>query len=305
MQTSRVPAKPRPGPGLAFTLAVFLAGCGSPETSAAPPRPAAMWAYADLATQAFEREAFFAFAAPRGCPEVFLSASDLLASAPAELGDFIQQAQARGIRVGLLMGRASWSLAAGRGEALARARAARNFAAGLRAAGKSVPSSLHLDVEPHTLPEWNTDFPGTAAQFVDLLEAVKAELGPELPLAVDIPVWWDSRMLTRNGATKSLCEWVIAIADTTVLMDYRDTADAIIASAEAEIAIGRRLGKRVLIGLDAKCGDSSDGPAITFCEEGHALMVQAMATVDDAFRSQASYGGLAVFSYEDWKALKP
>ena len=76
----------------------------------------------------------------------------------------------------------------------------------------SRPVAVHLDVEPHTLPEWQTDPQGTAQQYLALLDAVRSRLaasGAGLALVVDIPFWYDGQSVTYGGQTRPLREHVV------------------------------------------------------------------------------------------------
>lgn len=267
--------------------------------------PVAVWSYRALAGDPAEQEAFFRFAGVNRVRTLYLGAGDLLPGQAGSLGDFIREAGSRGLEVDLVLGRDGWFLPGQRDEALAQVRAALAFTRARRREGWGVPAGLQLDVEPHALPQWDGDRAALAAQYLDFLQAVKAELGGELPLLVAIPVWWSGLALDRGGLTRPLSAWVMVLADTTILMDYRNTPQAILASAKPDLVLAAGLGRRVVLGLDAHCDDGPETPATSFCRKGAAALQRAMARVDRRLRGAPGYGGLAVFTYEDWAALPP
>jgi hypothetical protein len=91
---------------------------------------------------------------------------------------------------------------------------------------KQYPLGIHLDVEPHSLSTWTTDFSGTASSYLDMFDSVNAaipsNLTNKLKVNCDIPRWYDlsDYNVTRDGTTKPLSQWVIDKVDTVTIMDY-------------------------------------------------------------------------------------
>lgn len=263
-------------------------------------QPLATWCYRDLTGLQDEREAFFRFAQARGVGSLFLGAGDLLPGREGPLAAFLQEAGARGLEVHLAMGHDDWFLPEHRAEAMEQVKAAAAFARARRAEGRGLPASLQLDVEPQALPRWPKDKALLAAQFLDFLEAVKAELGDALPLTVDIPVWWNRVQVRRGSVSRSLSAWVLVIADGAVLMDYRNTLPAILRGARADLALAAALGRQVVVGLDIHCDGEPETRTTSFCGKGAGALEKALGAVDRRLRGRRGFGGLAVFTYEDW-----
>jgi hypothetical protein len=284
-----------------------LCACSLPrqDLPRLPPAPLAVWSYLDLAQPGAVQSGFFAFAAERRIGALYLGASGRLPGESGALGAFIQAAHARGIGVSLVLGRAGWARPERRPEALAQVRAVRDFARALREAGRVPPAALQLDVEPYVLPEWERAWPGLAGSYLELLAAVRAELGGELPLQVDLPVWWDERPIQRGGRTLSLSRAAMEQADQVVLMDYRNRADGILAGARDGLAIARELNRKVVIGLAVHCGPEAENARTSFCRLGSRSFLQVLGQVDRRLEGQPGYGGFAVFTYEDWLELRP
>lgn len=155
------------------------------------------------------------------------------------------------------------------------------------------------------MPEWPAAWEPLAVQYLDFLAAAQAELAGDLPLWVDMPVWWDRRPVARGGETRSLAAWVLALADRVVLMDYRNRVPRILASAEEELALAADLGKPLVLGLDAQCGEGPDSASTSFCKLGARALRRAMAEVDAKLRRHPGYAGMALFTYEDRVGMKP
>lgn len=294
--------QPRPLQLPALSALLVLLACTGPGTAPGLQPPVAVWSYEALPDDPRARAEFWAFAREHRVQEVYLDAHAALRDRDPRLGAFIQEASERGLRVGLLIGAPEWSTQPA--PALELARRARNLTRELRAAGRALPSSLHLDVEPHALKGWSRDWQPLAQGFLDLLESVRSELQGELPLAADLPVWWDGRSLRRQGRTRPLSDWVIEQVDQPVLMDYRDRVPRILESAEGELKAAERLGKRVVIGLNARRPDSHGEASTTFYEEGQAALASALGELHARLEGRKGYGGLAVFSDAHWRKLK-
>ena len=266
--------------------------------------PTAAWTYQDPASASWQAERF-AFAARNRVETLYLGASELLPKGTPALEGFLQEAQDRNLRVVLVLGRNAWLTPEGRAEALAQVQAVLVFARAQREAGRPMPAALQLDVEPQASPHWPKDWVQLAHKYLDLLEAVKGELQGALPLEVAIPVWWDQRKLARRGQTRPLCAWVMVLADRTVLMDYRNQVKEILAGAQGNLRLAASLGRVAVVGLAAHCTHDPDNRTTSFCHKGSHALTKAMAEVDERLAGRAGYGGLAVFTLEDWQDLRP
>lgn len=279
----------------------------APVVSAVPEEQAissavGVWSYTDVVGNATARTNFYKFAATHPIRQIHLEAESSLSYNQDKLASFIQDASAHQMRVDLLTGYSQWALTGSHAQATGFAQKAVDFTLLLKSRSQIVPTSLHLDVEPYLLSAWTTDQQGTANQYLDMLAKVKQLLGSALSLTVDIPCWFDEIQVTRLGITRPLSEWVLDTVDTAVLMDYRDTAQGIINSGYSEIQYASRIGKKVSLGTNTKC-EGAENNSTTFCEEGTRYMEKTLNTVQQKYSAQAGYGGLSVFTYEDYKKL--
>jgi hypothetical protein len=264
----------------------------------------AVWSYRDLAGSAPEQAAFFRFAKRHGVRELFLGGADLLPRRAEALAAFLGSARRRGLAVSLVLDMDSWAHPDQRPAALEAVRAVRDFDLQQAQAGRARLAALQIDVEPHALPDWEREGAKLSGDYLDLLEAIKADLKGGPPLHVDIPVWWQERPIKRGGRTRPLSEWVIQLADRTVLMDYRNRVESIVEDAEGPLASADALGRSVLIGLAVHCDGAPDNAAISFCGLGEGALSRAMRKAEARLRRHRSYAGMAVFTYEDWLVLK-
>ena len=263
----------------------------------------AVWSYLNLPDSPVDQARLFAFARRNGIGEIYLGGDDLLSGDPLPLAAFLGEAGARGLKVSLVMGDNAWIQPGQRAQALAQVKAVVLFARAQRKQGGFPLAGLHLDIEPYTLPQWRENWAALGSALLDLLEAVKAELGGELELWVDIPVWWDQLELERQGRTRPLCAWVMELAEHTVLMDYRNTPEAILRSAAPNLRLAAGQGRKLILGLDVHCDADPETPQTSFCGRGEQEFRKAMEEVARRLRHRPGYGGLAIFTFEDWREL--
>jgi len=254
-----------------------------------------------VVTNATEKANFLAFARSAGVREIYLSGPSVVGNASA-LASFSTDAAAQSCaEVELLFGDMSWALTANHGKATGYASQAIKTFASINGAR---PVGLHFDVEPYTLPGWKTDMQGTSNQYLDLLEKLQAiATAGGVRLSVDIPFWFSGQKVSRGGQTRPLSELVQDRVDRVVLMDYRDTASAIISGAAPEIAYAEKIGRDVTIGVETMCGLSPT--LVTFCEEGRAAMDAALKATQAAYAKSPALNGLAVHHYGSYLKLKP
>jgi hypothetical protein len=269
-----------------------------------PGGPRGLWVWqSSTVTDVAKRTTLFNFCTSHQVTTVFVESQGFFSGNPAPLGPFVQEAAAKGIEVEFLFGNSTWARTANHPKAVKLAHDAVQFSKGLSG---SLPVGLHFDVEPHTLPEWQSAQASIANQWVDLLKKLRAETaGSGLRLSADIPFWIDKINLTRNGQTRLLHKWVIDAVDRAVLMDYRDHAappDGIIDLASTEVAYGKAVGKPVLIGVETICGLSPE--KITFCEEGSAALEKALKDARAAL-DPGGLAGFAVHHYSSYRTLGP
>lgn len=235
-----------------------------------------------------------------GLNAAYLQAQTLVHDNPDALHAAISALAKAGIESELLIGNHAWARTANHAQALAVVDALVGFAAD---SGPPLPLAVHLNAEPHALPEWQTDPNGTANAALDLLDQIAAKLqGSSLRLHYDIPNWYDDVAVTRNGQTRPLLQWVIDRCDGVLVMDYRDTAADQLALVQGELDYARAAGKKIVVASETSCGVA---PEITFCEEGKTALAAAQAQVGQALGGDAAFGGVAVHHWQAFVALKP
>ena len=283
---------------------------GPPPTPTPTPTPCpethrGLWVWNDVVA-GNARQALFAFTGQERLNSIYVESESYLRSNAAALGAFTGEATSHGLAVEWLLGYAPWALTPNHADLLGLIDRAVTQTLALPPGSR--PTAVHLDVEPHTLPEWQTDPQGTAQQYLALLDAARSRLaasGAGLALVVDMPFWYDGQSVTYNGQTRPLSEHVLNRVDAAVLMDYRDHAwggNGIVALASSEVTFAGSIGKRVRIGVETNAPDGQ--PAyITFYEEGRRVMLGELAATRNAYAGAAGFGGVAVHDYDGYANL--
>lgn len=231
---------------------------------------------------------------------------------------FIQRAHARSLRIHALFGDPSHAL---------RAKHAIVFASvdGIIAFNHEGPpdahfDGVHLDIEPHGLPQWKK---ADIAQKCDLLgqfvevnhQAVSRAhaADPALIYGVDIVFWLDKTTpegksaypVTFEGVTKDAAKHLLDCVDHVAIMSYRDTAEGkngIISLVSQTIAYADTTKAKVFVGAKmADIGPKMEG----FYGRTETQMMASLKAVDDTYTSHPGYAGLAFFMYEAFKIMPP
>lgn len=216
---------------------------------------------------------------------------------------FVRQAAKEGIEVHALAGDPTWALPDYRGRMMDLLRKIQRYNA--QAAEDERFRGIHLDIEPYVLPQWQEDANEIIHSWMDNLD-VFLEAGRDegsLEFGVDIPVWFDGYAGT-DPSDASLAESVMKRFDYTTLMAYRhelEGGNGILALIREEMAIGDRLGTKVLIGVNAKPMPGEEHT--TFANEGAAAMNDTLKQIGASLAGHPSYGGTAVHDYRYWNDL--
>jgi hypothetical protein len=146
---------------------------------------------------------------------------------------------------------------------------------------------IHLDIEPHALPQWSSN---TAVLAQGLLKAVGAAEAAGLPTDVDIPYWYDT---VRLASGQPLDEAVMRIADGVTIMSYQNTAAKIVAVSAAEMQHASALGVPAHIGINL-IPPGSDGPTSSLYGQSAAAISKQIGQVQAAGARWTTFAGLAL-----------
>ena len=231
----------------------------------------------------------------------------LLTSHPQSYARAIRQLHASGIQVHALLG--SWPLhteryvlPAHRATALAMLQRVIDY--NLAAEPQARFDGVNLDIEPHVLDEWPAQREALLQGFIDLSEAfmaLKRRANVSLQIGPAIPFWLDGIALRRGNRTRPASEYLQDIYDHVVLMDYRNKAegpDGIISHASEELAYGRQIGKRVLIGIETS---SNELKKLTFHHLREEDLERELAITHQNLGVNPAFGGFVLHHYGSYR----
>ncbi|MEN9888460.1 MAG: hypothetical protein RL559_497 [Pseudomonadota bacterium] len=232
---------------------------------------------------------------------------NLLVQQPALYGRLIAQLHRQGIQVHALLG--SWPLHTERyilpeqrPQALAMVQRVLDYNQAATTAERF--DGINLDIEPHVLDDWSARREEYLQLFVQLSEAwmaLKRQAQPSLQIGPAIAFWLDGIPIWHRGQRKPASEHLQDIYDHVVLMDYRDHAhgpDGILSHARDELDYGRKIGKRVLLGVETSPNEIRK---LSFHHKTPAQMAHELGLVRQALADEPAFGGFVVHHYGSYR----
>lgn len=178
---------------------------------------------------------------------------------PEYYRDFIRKAGRQGIEVHVLGGAPNWALESERHRLETFIEWTAEYQAA--AAPNERFTGIHVDIEPHVLGEWRTNYDSVVRQWQNNVRyLVDGARSLNLPIASDMTFWLHTYKLPDQSA--SLSSWMIQQFDQIVIMAYRDSAQQIYNLAAAELAEADKYGKEALIAVETK--SSNEGQLCHF-----------------------------------------
>lgn len=312
-------------PTLLLGIALLLAAPASPASPAEPAVPAAaperaVWTWEaasyEMVLDAAAGEAAIAFAQRKHISTIYLYADafgpqNLIVTRPQAYRQFIRRLHREGLHAYALLGSAylhteAYVLPERRAAARAMFRRVLDYNAA--SAPDERFDGVNLDIEPHILDEWDDRKMQLLGQYLDLAQALmqmKRAAGQSLAVGPAMPFWYDGIELAWHGRTTTVAEHALGLYDYAALMDYRDHAegrDSIVSHAVDTMAIARRLGKRLVIGIDVT---PSDIQKVSFHHLAEPDLERELGLTGQAFRDDPAFAGFAIHhfrAYQEWLA---
>ena len=111
---------------------------------------------------------------------------------------------------------------------------------------KNFPADgFQVDIEPYQNPDFNLRRGWYARRLLKEIRRIKREIG-SVKLSVVVPFWYEKVPV----GNRSLIELIFEEADEVVVMAYRNNLSEALKLSGEEIALGKKFGKPVLIGLE-------------------------------------------------------
>jgi hypothetical protein len=169
--------------------------------------------------------------------------------------------------------------------------------------------SLHLDVEPHVLPEAKRDgMQGFVKYFVDFIKAAREHADQRsLLLEWDIPAWFGR--FTDEESDCPLTETIFRYCDAVGIMAYSDSALGQYNVVMPNVEVAKKMGKPIMIGSETMDLDEArreDGNcAISYYEEGKIYMYKCLYQINTMVEETYDQFGFAIHDMKRWIALQP
>lgn len=242
------------------------------------------------------------FAAAHAVNAIFLQASSRVPY--SDYASFIERARGHGIDVEAVNGDPAWALPSGS----ASVRAFVDWVEAYHQASRPLErfTGLHLDLEPYTLPEWQTD---RAALIRGWANAVKtfSQAAQDIGLAgtLDVPFWLNT--LTLPDSEQPLGSWMVRQVSRIAVMAYRTSAlgrGGIVSIATPLLHAAQDAHRQAVVAVDTSPTNPPPGSVQTsFYGLSQRVLDQQLSLVDEALSNEPGYAGHAVNAYEDWPTL--
>jgi len=210
-----------------------------------------------------------------------------------KLMEFIKQAHEHGICIQFLAGNAAWAY---------QNREVFQLIETLSLYNMNVPKEsrfdgLHFDIEPHTLPAWNTH-PKLRDRFLESIEMYGEKMSyynPDIIFGYDVPTFWKEEEI----------EIFLKNCDYLALMNYVDNAASMVNRAQKFLKVAERLGKKIETGIETQGPSKRWGvtPPITFYDEGWERMEKILDKANKKFSKSPAFIGFAIHYYESYRKM--
>ena len=232
---------------------------------------------------------------------------------PKGLRRFLDQANRAGIAVEALDGQPGMGLDKKRSEALAKLDAILAFNKDLP--GNARFSGVHYDIEPYTLPQWNTpQRDEIMRQYLEFHDTARSKVhrhSPVMTLAASIPFWYDHKttdkdrcVLEYDGQVKNFHQHIQDVTDYVAIMSYRCEAegdDSISSHVQSEVDYAQRINRFACAGMETI--QLNDTPDITFYGLPPKRFWSQKERVDELFEGYDGFGGVMVHDYQGFRRL--
>ncbi len=167
-------------------------------------------------------------------------------------------------------------------------------------------TGIHLDVEPYLQEQYHINRNAVLENYQDfLMHALGQSEGLALPLAIDIPFWFDEVSYDTKYGSGILAQWIISRVKNITIMAYRDSAldnNGIIQLVSTEIELANKYDAVIIIAVETQRSD--EGNTISFYEEGQQYMNNELNKVYNTYQASLSFGGFAIHHVMSWMKLK-
>ena len=210
-----------------------------------------------------------------------------------KLMEFIKEAHEQGICIQFLAGSAAWAY---------QNREVLQLIESISLYNMNVPKEsrfdgLHFDIEPHTLPAWNSNHK-LKKRFLESVKMYGEKMSyynPDIVFGYDLPTFWNKKEI----------EFFLTHCDYLTLMNYVDNAASMVNRAQNFLDVAERLHKKIESGIETQGPSKRWGvtPPITFYDEGWERMEKILKKASEKFNRSPAFIGFAIHYYESYKKM--
>lgn len=157
-------------------------------------------------------------------------------------------------------------------------------------------SGIHLDIEPHQNPDFESKRAELILKLIELANLLKQSY-PNISFDYDIPFWLDDDISYKESSHPAY-QHIIDIADRVFVMSYRDSAEAIIRVAEDELNYALAAGKILILSVECS---SNEGDNVSFAEEGRIVLKSELLKIRQRFTENVGLSIHHIKSFYDMK----
>lgn len=267
-------------------------------------KPIDSWMW-DAAYYVAEPAGLLEFCSKNGITELYISVNNNVTD--MRYADLLRWCTSAGIRVSALTGEPNWiypDRRQGYYSFLERVAAIQRTCK-----GAARFSALHMDANPHSLPEAKANgMESLAGQFVSFVRTVRSDaerMG--LPLEWDLPSWYHAVWDERGNCT--LAESVMRICQCVNILCFRDTAKDQLEALRPNLNIAKKLNIPFRIASETLTADEERRPnnnsRVTYYEEGYLYMYDAISIINQTVEGECDDYGFAIHDIKRWMTLQP
>lgn len=154
---------------------------------------------------------------------------------------------------------------------------------------------VHIDLEPHQHPNWNSDKEELIVQYIDFVKTITNKY-KFIKFDFDLPFWLED-IINYDEKTQEAFKYVIDCANRVFVMSYRDSAEDMVNVAMEELQYANEKEKQMFISVET--GEEED--IVTYYEEGKEYLYSQIEKLDKIINQNF---GLAIHHIKSWYQLK-
>jgi|GEM_PF-2753524 len=262
----------------------------TPLSSAGTRNALWIWQSGDIVAHRAKRMELLNFCRASNFDQIYFSIDSHLAQQldyDPRIAAFLRKLHAEGLRISALVGDPSWVRPKRRRKLVDRVNKIVSY--NEHSAVEEQFDALHMDIEPHLLPEWHDQQEAVLQDYVATLNTLRQTLraaNSTLAIELDVPVSYNK--IAENRHIKN----IIRSADTVVIMAYnRPEPDRLLSAVGKLLDISQEFGKPVVIGLNSDDFQTQ--------EELTKLIAEIRQTEPNLF----TFSKFAIHDYADFKRL--